>query len=435
MGIAILAITAVDTFSQTGFQDALIQKNNDIDDYLNTTWTVSSIRGFLIFVLLFISAPNIAQYFGNTAASPIIKVLSISQLLIGMTNTGVIYFQKELEFNKQFIYEFSGTLTDLIVSLTVALLLRNVWALAFGLLTRNIVNFIMSYIIHPFRPRIRIDKGKVIELYSFGKWLLASGILFFLVNHGDDIILGRILGVTALGLYQMAYRISELPVTEITNVVNRVTFPAFSIVQKDYEKLKLYFLQTLELTAVVIFPLSIGLIILGPEITKVFLGDGWNEMVPALQVLAIYGLIQSISATAGTLFRAVGRPQIGFFMNAIRFLFILIVIIPFTNNFGIMGTAASIVVGAIVKIPIFLVFVNRLINISISDVLKVIKYPLYISLLAGFTTVTFHNLIHLSGLTIFLAESACFLIMFLTASYFIWRKSGEGPISSLRLLI
>lgn len=434
MGIALLSISALDTFSRTGFQDALIQKDEDIDEYLDIAWTVSLLRGFLICIILFFSAPAIARFFGTPAALSIIRVLSLSELLKGMKNVGVIYFQKELEFNKQFFYEFTGAIVDLIVSITMALLLHSVWALAFGLLARNLVSFILSYFIHPYRPRIKLEKRKAFELYSFGKWVFASGILFFLVTHGDDIFLGRVMGVTALGLYQMAYRIAELPVTEITNVVKRVTFPAFSKVQSDTEKLKMYFKQTLETTAVAIFPLSIGLLILGPDIIDVFLGDEWLDMVPALQVLALYGLIQSISASAGTLFRAVGHPEIGFYMNAIRFIAISVTIYPFTNNLGILGAALSIGVGAIVKIPIFLLFNKRYINISVSELWKTYENPFYITIVAGFITIILQYFVNQSGLTFLIAESVCFIFVFISVSFILWRINKKSPFSIIKLL-
>jgi O-antigen/teichoic acid export membrane protein len=277
----------------------LIQKQENIEDYLDTAWTVSVLRGLVLFVAVFLATPHIAGFFNVLAATSIIRVIGISVLLKGMTNIGVVYFQRELEFDKQFIFQMSGTAADLIVAAMAVFFLRSVWALVFGLLARNLVGFVVSYLIHSYRPRVRIEVGKVKELYGFGKWVLGSSILLFLLNQGDDVLLGKVVGVKALGLYQMAYHISNLPATEITHVISKVSFPTFSKLQDHLSKLRLAYLQTLRVTTFVSFPLAGGIFLLAPHFTSIFLGDKWMPMVPAMQTLALWGLIRSIGATTG----------------------------------------------------------------------------------------------------------------------------------------
>jgi len=176
-GISLLALSALNTFSQTGFQAALVQKKGNIKPYLDTAWTVQVIRGFVLAGILFGIAPYVASFFGEPMAAPLLRVLGLSAVFQGLTNIGVVYFQKELEFHKRFIYMFSGTLADLGVAIPAALILRNAWALVFGLLAGNLVRMTVSYFIHPYRPRVWLDGPKVKELYTFGKWILGS--MFF----------------------------------------------------------------------------------------------------------------------------------------------------------------------------------------------------------------------------------------------------------------
>ena len=204
LGIAMLAIATLETFSQTGFQAALIQKKENVESYLDTAWTVSAIRGIVLFLILFLSAPVIAKFFNSPQATLIIRVIAVSTLLSGFRNIGILFFQKELEFNKQFIYELSAILVDITVAISLAIILRNVWALVWGGLAANFVRLFMSYMLHPYHRRIRFEKEKFQDLFGFGRWVLGSSILVFLITQGDDIFLGKTLGITALGLYQMA---------------------------------------------------------------------------------------------------------------------------------------------------------------------------------------------------------------------------------------
>ncbi|GAI54637.1 unnamed protein product, partial [marine sediment metagenome] len=196
----------------------------------------------------------------------------------GFVNIGVLYFQKELEFNKQFIYRASGTLADFVVAVAAVLILKSVWALVFGLLAGNFVRLIVSYLVHPYRPHFKLDLAKTKELFGFGKWILGSSILVFLITQGDDIFVGKLLGITFLGFYQMAYRISNAPATEITHVISQVTFPAYSKLQDNLPGLREGYLKTLQLTAFISIPLAGGIFILAPEFTTIFLGDKWMPM-------------------------------------------------------------------------------------------------------------------------------------------------------------
>jgi len=342
MGIALLTMATLDTFSQTGFQQALIQKKEDIKPYLDSAWTVLILRGFILFAILFFIAPYAATFFNAPEAKSIVQVIGFAVLFQAFTNIGVVYFQKELEFNKQFIYQLSGTLADFIVAISAALILRSVWALVFGLLAGNFARFVVSYLIHPYRPHLSSDLGKAKELFGFGKWVLGSSILVFLITQGDDIFVGKLLGTTALGFYQMAYRISNMPATEITHVISQVTFPAYSKLQDNIPKLREAYLKVLQITAFLSFPIAGLIFVLAPDFTKIFLGEKWMPMVPAMQVLVFAGLVRSIAATTGPIFHAVGKPKIDTKWQIVRLFALAALIYPFTIKWGILG--ASIVV-------------------------------------------------------------------------------------------
>ena len=377
MGIALLAMSALETFSQTGFQAALIQKKEDIRDYLDTGWTVSALRGLVLFAVLYLAAPYIALFFNTPAATPIMRVIGISMLLNGLTNIGVVYFQKELEFNKQFVYQLSGTVADLVVAITAALLLQSVWALVFGLLAGNFVRFVMSYMVHPYRPQVRFEAGRAKELYGFGRWVFGSSVLFFLVTQGDDIFMGKLLGVVALGFYQMAYRVGNLPTTELVHVIAQVSFPAYSKLQDKTSKLREGFLRVLNVTSLISIPLAGGIFMLAPEFTRIFLGDKWMPMVSVLRVLIIGGMIRAIIGTGGSLFSGVGKPDLVFKMTLARLSVMAVSIYPLTLFWGITGTALSVTLGCSAPILLWVVKTMQIAKIALRDYLELVFLPIF----------------------------------------------------------
>jgi len=348
-GIALLTMSILETFSQAGFQQALIQKKERSEDFLNSAWTFLVIRGALLFIMLYLLAPTAAKFFGVPEAKLITQVLGVSVLLGSLTNIGVIYFQKELEFNKQFILGFITIVVDFVVAVAAAVIMRNVWALVFGVLAGNIAGLILSYFLHPFRPRIKFSKYEVISLFRFGKWVWSSSVLVFLITQGDDIFVGKILGVAMLGYYQMAYKISNIPATEISHIISQVTFPAYSKIQDNLPRLREAYLKVLQLTAFLSFPIAGLIFIFAPDFTRIFLGEKWMSIVPAMQILVFAGLIRSIAVNSGFVFLAVGKPKIDTFWQIVRFIIIVVLIYPFSKHMGIAGTSLVIFISILIS--------------------------------------------------------------------------------------
>lgn len=375
-GIALLAISTLETFSQTGSQTALIQKKGDVAGYLDTAWTVSAIRGIVLFIILLISAPYVAVFFKSPEASLIIQAIGVTILFRGFTNIGIIYFQKELEFNRQFIYGLVNGLVEFVVVVTAALILKDVWALVIGQIAVGLVSLVVSYLIHPYRPSIHLDLKKSKELFGFGRWVFGSSILAFLLTQGDDIFVGKMLGITALGFYQMAYRISNMPATEITHVISQVTFPAYSKMQNNLPRLRESFLRVLQLTAFLSFPIAGLIFVLAPDFTKIFLGDKWMPMVPAMQVLALWGGIRSIGATTGSVFFSMGKPKI---LTKIQFghlILLAILIYPLSMRWGIFGTSLAVIFATLIPVSCAFYIVIKVIKCKIENFCKITTLPL-----------------------------------------------------------
>lgn len=415
IGIAMIAISMLLTFSGTGFAPALIQKKSGISDYLNTAWCVEAIRGIALAFILLLLAPLIATFFNNPEAKLVIQVMAIAMALAGFTNMGMIYFQKELQFEKLFIYNFSTQMATLIVSVSLAFILRNAWALVYGTIFGVMTKLILSYALHPFRPSFEFDLAKAKELFSFGKWLLGSGILVFLITQGDDIFVGKLLGVTALGFYTMAYRLSNLPATEITHVISQVTFPAYSKLQDNLLKLKEGYLKTIQLTAFISTPLAGGIFILAPEFTRIFLGEKWMPMVPAMQVLTLWGFIRSIGSTQGPLLYAIGKPEIITKIHFLQAILLISAIYPFTIKWGILGASLAILLSSLIN-PIgyyayyyilnkigcpFLTFIRLLVIPLISTLVMVLFIKLFFICLPELNFTTFLGTIGI-GILIYL---------------------------------
>jgi lipopolysaccharide exporter len=393
MGISLLMMSTLETFSQTGLQQALIQKKEEINSYLDTVWTFSIFRGAILFGVLYMIAPYAAIFFDSPEAKPIIQVIGISIILKAFTNIGVIYFQKELEFNKQYIYQLSGTVSDFVVSVILVLLLGNIWALVYGLIAGNIAMLIISYLIHPYRPHLNFNFRKVKELFGYGKWVMWSTILAFLVTQGDDILVGKILSATALGLYQMSYKISNLPATEITHVISQVTFPLYSKIQDDDVRLRESYLKVFQFITFVSFPITGLIFVLSSDFTTLFLGDKWLQMVPSMKILVLEGLVRSIAASSGNLFYAMGKTKIDTKLQVIRFILLVTLIYPLTIKWGIFGTSIAVFFSISISCIGFSIITLKIIKCSLKRCVSILLIPLFITLLVSIFMTMLKNML------------------------------------------
>jgi O-antigen/teichoic acid export membrane protein len=376
LGIGFLVLAVFESFSQLGIDEALIQRQDEnVDEYLDTTWVLQILRGLLLSATVFLLAPYAASLFGEPRATNVIRVLGIGPLLLGLKNPGVVYFRKGLQFHRRFIQILSGTVMNFVVAVSLGVLIGNVWALVAGTVTGNVVSVIVSYLLHGYRPRPRINLDRARELVDYGKWIFGGAITNFLQKQGDDVFVGWFLGATPLAFYQMAYRFSNAPSTELTSVIGTVTFPSLSQVQDDYRKLRNGYFRTLRFSVFLALPAAAGIALVAPAFVRVLLGEEWLPTVPVMQLLAVLGAIRVINSGNGPVHNALSRPDLGLKLGAVQVALIAIGIYPAANEFGLVGVGAVIVGAMSLVAPVSTYITLRMIDGSAVRYLRTLLHP------------------------------------------------------------
>jgi O-antigen/teichoic acid export membrane protein len=375
VGIAALVIATLETFSQPGLATALVQKKESIQDSLDTAWTTSVVRSILIFVLLLLIAPWVARFFNSSQARLVIQFLAVSVIIAGCRNIGIIYFQKELNFKNQYLYDVSVTLGNIAVAIPAAVLLGNVWALVLGAIAGSITRFFMSYVLQAYRPRLRFDKEKFGQLFAYGKWVLGSSVLVFLATQGDDIFLGKMFGAAALGFYQMAYMISNLPTTEVTQILSHVTFPAYAKLQDDRDRLKDAYLRVMQMIACFAIPLSGGLFIFSHDLVAIVLSKKWLPLVPLVKVLVWSGLMRALMESTIPIFNAMAKPRTHTKWQLTKFVVLAVSIYPLARQWGTAGVAAAVLAATGIATIGSLYDAKKLVAYETTVLIKILAIP------------------------------------------------------------
>jgi len=383
LGIALLTLSALKKFLKLGLNAALIQdKATNIDEYLDTAWGLQVGRGIAIAAILVVAAPLVADLFSEPRATDVLRVIAISPVLLAFRNPGVVYFQKNLNFHREFLYRTSGSIVRFCVSLGYAFIEPTVWALVVGFVSADLARLVASYSIHDYRPGLGFRIGFARELIGYGKWITGSSILVFLYTEGDDAIVGWLLGTAPLAFYQNAYRLSNAPATEVSQVIAQVMFPAFSTLQESTEALRQAYFRVLQITLLISFPVAFGIAAVAPVFVTTFMGEEWLPMVRPLQILSIYGALRALGKTTGPLFRAVGRPDYETKLALLRAVLILGLIVPVTEFYGTVGAAVVVVgVSLLPMTPVTVYLLLGVIDGSVRRFSMEMAYPLVASVL------------------------------------------------------
>jgi len=358
-GIASLALSFLEIVTETGINVFLIQEKEDLKKYLNTAWVVSIIRGIVISFFLIILAIPISLFFKSPESRYILIIIGIVPFLRGFINPSIVKFQKELNFRREFYFRLIIFSFDAIVTLCLAYILKSAFSLVWGLISGVVLEIIISWLYIKPKPKFYFELESIKKVVNRGKWITLSGIFNYLFQQGDDIVVGRILNTYSLGMYQIAYKLSTLPITEGGEILHKVFFPVYVKISDDKERLKKAFLKVIVFTSIIVLPLGM-VIYLFPEMIVLFiLGEKWIEIVPVLKILVVYAVLRSITSSASPVFLAVRKQKYITIITLVGILGLAVCIIPLVKNFGILGAGYAALISWLIVIPIIFFYLYK----------------------------------------------------------------------------
>ncbi len=354
-GIASLILGFLETLTETGINIFLIQQKENINEYIDSAWVVSIIRGFIVGIAIFILAPFIATYFNSPKAEFILYLVSIVPIIRGFINPLCVKYQKSLEFNKQFYYDSSIFFVDAFFAILLGVITKSENSLVYAMIISTLLEVVMSFIYFKPTPKFIFQKEKTLKVINRGKWITGAGIANYLFQNLDDIVVGKILGTNSLGIYQQAYKISTLPVTEVGEVFNKVTFPIYVNLKDDVKRLNKAFIKTLFIICLFVIPFGFFVFRFPVAIIRFTLGENWLSAVPVLQLLAVYGSIKAISNSFFSLFLGIGKQEVVTYITLISTLCLVAILYPLIKIFGLLGAGYATIISTLFSLP-FLIY-------------------------------------------------------------------------------
>lgn len=360
MATSIIAI--LELLNSFNFDIALIQKEAADRHHFDTAWTLNICFGGAIAMALIALAIPASAFYREPRLEMVIYALALGSLVQGFENVGTVWFRKDLTLSREFVFLLCKRVLGFIITVALAIELRNYWALVAGMLMNRVVGVIISFAAHPFRPRLCLIKAG--ELFHFSKWLFLNSVITVFNGRLPHFVIGRMAGPHATGLYSISYEIASLPTTELVAPINRAVYPGYTKLYADGHELSNTFLAVIGMVAFLVVPAGAGIVILADQFVTVILGQRWAETVPAIQILAVYGIINAVVSNCGLTCVALGKPRlVVFYSGALSFLLVPMSLY-LTPMYGAVGAGLSLLIAITIVAPIIVGILLRELKVA-----------------------------------------------------------------------
>lgn len=361
MPLVFLAIAQC--FIDSGFSGALIRKPNLTEDDLSTAFYFNIGVGVICYLILFFTSPLIADFYNTQILADLLKVTALATLFNPLCAVQQAILTKKIDFKTQAIVSLAGALVSGLVGLVMAYTGFGVWALVFQQVGGYVIRTILLWILCKWKPKRIWSWESFHYLWGYGSKMLASGLLEAIYSNIYPIVIGKYFSANDLGNYTRAQQFSNLPSSNVTGVLQRVTFPVLSSIQNEDERLARNYRKILKLSAFLIFPLMLILSAVADPLIRVLLSDKWEGCIILLQILCFSLMWYPIHAINLNLLTVKGRSDLFFRLEVFKKIIgvsIMVVTIPH----GIIWMVSGGIVSSMISLMINTYYTGKLINVG-----------------------------------------------------------------------
>lgn len=369
VGFATVAITYMTIAQDLGLAGALIYERDEPEKSAHLVFTVNILLGVALFLIGVLLAPLAAAFFADPAVTPLMRALSVTFLISPLGAVHQILLQRDLQFRRKMIPDVGTSLSKGLVSIGLAFAGFGAWALVWGQLAGTLVGVVLAWIVVSWRPHPSFDRALAKRLMGYGLPLLGVDVIYVATGNVDYLIVGRVLGATALGIYTLAYRLPELVVLGVVSVLSKSLFPAFSKARDSLAALQKGLRSSIRYVVIFTTPICVGLLVAARPLVLVTLGPDWTEVIPVLRVLAVFAWVRSLMSNDGDVYKAIGIPGFLAKITALR-LALLIPALLFAAQFGLVAVALAHLATTIIDKTLRIFLISRRLEMKVSDIVS-----------------------------------------------------------------
>lgn len=366
-GIAsiVLAIFAVvQAVTEMGLGIAIVQVDDLSRREIDSLFWLSLMLTGVLYLIIYLGAPFVMMFYDQPVLTSLIQVHGLIVVIFTFYFVPRNMLKRELLFKEIAIIDNVALLASSIIMVILAYYDFGVWAIILGEVSNRAGRFVLSQIYYPFWPKLQFNWPEIKPHVEFGLYATGSRLLYNLYSNADYLIVGRVFGAEAVGIYTFAYRIvSDTVKTLITNI-NEVVYPAFARLQNQIQRLQKYFF-TIARTSLQL--ISIVLIIIALYIDEILLIAGYNEWmdaVPLIQLLSVVAVLRTVSPLVPQLLNAMGKSRLNFYYSLSNAI-IMPAAFLIGSQFSLMGVGYAWLIGYPLVVLLLFYFGSQLLEVSL----------------------------------------------------------------------
>ena len=345
----------------SGMASSLIRSKDINDKDLSTVFWFNLLTSFFLYSVIFLIAPLVADFYNLPVLKNVIRVYSITLIINALVTVQGVTFLKKLDFKTGFKVQIPSQIIGGLSGIFFAYNGFGIWSIVYYNIIQTTVSTIQLWIYSNWKPSLVFSNEKFKEHFAFGYKLTLSGLLNTIFNNIYTVIIGKIFSAVQLGFYNRADTLKQLPVTNLSNALNKVTFPLFSKIKDNDEKLKEVYKRLMKVVVFIITPvLSVMIVVATPLINLIFT-EKWLQVVPYFQVLALTGVLYPIHSYNLNILKVKGRTDLFLILEMIKKALIVIVLVV-SLKYGIMGLIWGQVISSFLAFFINTYYTGKFLN-------------------------------------------------------------------------
>ncbi len=355
ISLTTIALGVIEATTETGVNVTILQSKKKIEYFLDTAWVIAIARGVCIAIIMIVLAFFLQEFFEQPELLPLISLAALIPVIKGFINPSIIVFYKQLRFGLDTAYRSAPLFLDAIMAVTLAYFLRSAVAIPLAMIIAALFEVTLSFILSKHRPKFRYQGDRAKVIFKQARSLSLSALLSYLNENADNFSIGKLTGVSTLGVYDTMYKLGHKLSAQFAKSFHYGALPVMTQISDNQTLLRRTFWRTITLSVGLSSVIAVFLILFAQPLIAFGLGETWLEGLPLIKWLVLAGVIQSLSLGASSLLIAKKRY---FYMNfhgiaAISTMIILIVYL--TPLYGIEGSAAAIFFSRLISLPIILI--------------------------------------------------------------------------------
>ncbi|GAB3489902.1 MOP flippase family protein [Spirosoma knui] len=408
VSISNLIIAFFQIFSNLGFSNSIIYKQESDRKVLSTLYFLNLLVGFFMYAAIHISSPYIISFYHEPKLAGVLNLSSYYFLIAYFGQLYLFLLEKELKFKSVAIIDIVGTVIGSATTITLAYGNYHELALIIGSLTMQTVKTILQIVFgfKFFFPVAYFNLREAKEHLRFGIFNLGDGLIGFVHSNADNIFIGGMLGVKLLGYYTIAYQLAVYPTTKLNPIILQVAYPILAKMKNNTAGLQKAYLKILDFISYCNLPLLAGLFITADSVVPLVYGPGWEQTIELIRIFVFVGIFSCLSHPLFTLAFTKGKPNLLFYLN----LGTLLVKIPLVYWLGtywhVTGIAVAFLLTTLFNLLANFVIVHYLVGNFMRDFLRNIVKPVLFCLIMVAVVFVYKTFIGYTGLLNTLFEVA-----------------------------